>query len=145
MNLQKVMLLKKQMEELEGNVTWWLKEELSCCGITVAQCQVLEALSDKKEVCIAKLAEHLRVDSSTLSRTTNRMVEAGLIDRITNSYDRRYVSLTLTAKGETLRGSLESKAMAYYAQVFKNIPEDKKEQVIESILLLSEAIKKCKE
>ncbi|WP_069999677.1 MarR family winged helix-turn-helix transcriptional regulator [Cellulosilyticum sp. I15G10I2] len=145
MDLQKIKLLRENVEKLQLNMNWRLKEELSCCGITLAQCQILTALENKKEVCIAQLAEALGVDSSTLSRTTNRMVEAGLIDRIANSSDRRYVSLTLTSQGEELYHYIKDRDLCYYKKILGLIPEDKREQVIESLTLVAEALKSYKQ
>jgi len=146
MNLQKGKLLREKIAQLEFDMSWRIKEEVGCCGITLAQCQILKELgSSAKEVCIVVLAQVIGIDSSTLSRTANRMVEAGLIDRITNCSDRRYVSLTLTDKGQTLYNHIENTGNHYYAQVFELIPEDKREQVIESFTLFTNALKACKE
>lgn len=145
MNSKKVKLFKKQVEQLEFSMNWRLKEELSCCGISLAQCQILIELGNRKEVCIAELAEALGVDSSTLSRTTNRMVEAGLVDRITNCSDRRYVSLSLTDKGKTLYQHIEERDTSYYAKIFQFIPETKREQVMESFSLFTEALRRSRE
>ena len=145
MDLKKVKLFKKQVEQLEFSTNWRLKEELSCCGISLAQCQILIELGNKQEVCIVELSEALGVDSSTLSRTTNRMVEAGLVDRITNCSDRRYVSLSLSDKGKTLYQHIEERDTSYYAKVFEFIPERKREQVMESFNLFAEALKHSRE
>ena len=145
MNLQKVKLLRDKIEQLEVDMNWRMKEEVSCCGITLAQCQILTELGNTKEVCIAGLAQVLGTDSSTISRTANRMVESGIIDRITNCTDRRYVSLTLTDKGKKLYEHIEDKGNHYYAKVFERIPQEKREQVLESFTLFVEAMKACKE
>lgn len=144
MSLRKVKLLREKIEQLEFDMSWRMKEEVSCCGITLAQAQILTELGNTKEVCNVNLAEVLGIDSSTLSRTANRMVESGLIDRITNCSDRRYVSLTLTDKGRKLYEHIENKGNDYYAKVLELIPEDKREQVIESFTLFTDALKACK-
>lgn len=144
MDLQQVRLLKEKVEQLEFDMSWRMKEEVSCCGITLAQCQILKELGSAKEVCLVSLAETLGIDSSTLSRTANRMVEAGMIDRITNCQDRRYVSLTLTEKGQQLYEHIEKQGNHYYSEVFELVPEDKRNQVIESFTLFTNALKAYK-
>lgn len=144
MDLQQLKLLREKINQLELNKSWRFKEEFDCCGITLAQCQVLSELAKEEEICICKLAEFIGVDSSTLSRTTNRMVEAGLINRITNCADRRYVSLSLTDQGKALYQYIEERDTSYYAKVFELIAEDKREQVIESFGLFIEALKQYK-
>ena len=144
MNLEQIRLLKASVGQLEFNMSWRLKEQFGCCGITLAQWQIITELGNKEEICIVELAELLGVDSSTLSRTVNRMVEADLVDRITNCSDRRYVSLTLTKKGEELYQYVEDRDNHYYAKVFELIPEEKREQVLESLVLFTDALKACK-
>ncbi|MDF2612330.1 MAG: winged helix-turn-helix transcriptional regulator [Clostridia bacterium] len=145
MDLKKVKLLREKINQLEYDMSWRMKEEVGCCGITLAQAQILAELGKTKEVCIVNLADALGIDSSTLSRTANRMVEAGLIDRITNCSDRRYVSLTLTDKGHKLYETIENKCNDYYTEIFELVPEEKREQVIESFTLFTEALKAYKE
>ncbi len=145
MKEEKIKALKEKAEQMELNMNWRLKEECGCCGISLAQWQILAELVKAEETCICHLAEFIGVDSSTLSRTINRMVEAGLVDRITNALDRRYVSLSLTDKGKLLYQSIEERDTSYYSKVFESIPKDKREQVIESLHLFIEALQKCKE
>jgi DNA-binding MarR family transcriptional regulator len=144
MDVQRVKLLREMVKQLELDMSWRMKEEVGCCGITLAQCQILTELGKTNEVCIVDLAEVIGIDSSTLSRTANRMVEAGFVDRITNCSDRRYVSLTLTDKGQNLFQHIEDKSNCFYAKVLEQIPENKREQVIESFNLFTEALKACK-
>lgn len=140
MEIEKIKFFRRKVDQLGGLISWKMKEEVGCCGITLAQCQILNELSTSKEVCSAKLAELLGVDSSTLCRTANRMVEAGLIDRIPNCTDRRYVSLTLTEKGQELFERIDNQGNDYYAKIFELIPEDKREQIIESFSLFAKAL-----
>lgn len=138
-------LLREKLEQLEPVMSWRMKEEVMCCGITIAQRQVLTELSQTGEMCLAQLAQKLGLDASTLSRTTNRMVQAKLLNRVTNSSDRRYVSLVLTDKGKQVLEEMKGKCEDYYSKVFRLIPEEKQDQVIDSITLLLEAITAYKE
>ncbi len=145
MEQDRAQLLRENLEQLEPAMSWKIKEEVVCCGITIAQRQVLTELSHTNEICIAELAQKLGLDSSTLSRTTNRMVESKLVDRIINASDRRYVSLVLTDKGKQVLDGINSKCNDYYSDILALIPTEKQEQVIESISLLLDAIKEHKE
>lgn len=145
MEKDRVKLLREKLEQLEPAMSWRMKEEVVCCGITIAQRQVLTELSQANEICLAQLADKLGLDSSTLSRTTNRMVEAKLVDRITNTCDRRYVSLVLTDKGKKVLDEINSKCNSYYTHILDLIPKEKQNQVIDSIGLLLNAITAYKE
>lgn len=145
MEKDKVKLLRQKLEQLEPVMSWRMKEEVVCCGITIAQRQVLTELSHASEMCLAQLANKLGLDSSTLSRTTNRMVEAELVDRVINACDRRYVSLVLTDKGKKVLSEMDYKCNDYYSHILDLIPREKQNQVIDSISLLLDAITAYKE
>lgn len=144
MKLQEVKSLRQKVEQLEFNKSWRSKEELVCCGITLAQCQILMELGKTEELCIAELADTLGIDSSTLSRTINRMVESDLVNRMTKSSDRRYVSLSLTEKGKNLYTVIDNKRNEDYTKIFELIPEHKRKQVMESFEVFIEALKASK-
>jgi DNA-binding MarR family transcriptional regulator len=144
MNLQEVRLLREKVEQLEFNKSWRSKEELVCCGITLAQCQILMELGKTQELCIAELADTLGIDSSTLSRTINRMVDSDLVSRMTKSSDRRYVSLSLTKNGKNLYQVIDDKRNEDYTKIFELIPEHKRKQVMESFEVFIEALRASK-
>ena len=145
MDSLKLKLLREKLRQFEFNISWRLKEETVCCGITLSQCQTLMEIGNRNEVSIVELARILGLDSSSLSRTINGMVNTGLVNRILNPSDRRYVSLTLTKQGKNLYDEIDGKYDRYYSKVFEFIPEEKRELVIDSFLIFADAIKTCKE
>ena len=89
------------------------------------------------------LAELLGVDKSTMSRTINSLVDAGLIARNPDADDRRYVTIRLTPEGTDAFVAIESGMEAYYHSVFESISVEKRAQVLESMALLTEAVQGC--
>ncbi|HPS81591.1 MAG TPA: MarR family transcriptional regulator, partial [Candidatus Limiplasma sp.] len=87
-----------------------------------------------------ELAETLNVDKSTVSRTLNHLVKAHLAARLPDDADRRYVVIRLTERGERLFKTTETAMDAYYRAVFERIPQAKRAQVVDSLLVLNEAI-----
>lgn len=134
MEKDKVKLLRQKLEQLEPVMSWRMKEEVVCCGITIAQRQVLTELSHASEMCLAQLANKLGLDSSTLSRTTNRMVEAELVDRVINACDRRYVSLVLTDKGKKVLSEMDYKCNDNCSEAMTNAIRSVDTAGIKSIL-----------
>lgn len=84
------------------------------------------------------------IDTSTLSRQINGMVNVGLVNRVLNPKDRRYVLITLTKQGQKVCQSIEERCNKHYTRVFEFIPREKHEQVLESFNLLVEAIIKAR-
>lgn len=76
-----------------------LGRELAPNGLTLGQWQVLSTLNRLDKATMGDVAAFCATDRTTLTRTVDRMVEDGLIQRDRDLVDRRQVHLVLTAKG----------------------------------------------
>src|SRR5205807_10147691 len=74
---------------------WWTLE------LTMAQLKVLLTLAFEDEATIGKIAETLGIGPPTASHLVDRLVQAGLVERVERSTDRRYTLASLTPQGET--------------------------------------------
>lgn len=115
--------------------------EAYCCGVTLAQCHVLVELGRAEKMSVNDLAETLRLDKSTVSRSVENLVGGGLVLRETDPEDRRFVTLGLSEKGVQVFADLEERMDNYFAEVVDQLPVGKREQVLESLVLLAEAVK----
>jgi DNA-binding MarR family transcriptional regulator len=68
-------------------------------GVTVPQMRVLVLLWTGEPLNVTAVAEGLGVNASNASRTVDRLVTAGLVQRAERPVDRRHVALTLTEDG----------------------------------------------
>ncbi len=75
---------------------WWSLE------LTIAQVKVLFTLAFEGKATIGKIAETLGVGAPTASHLVDRLVQAGLVERVEHSPDRRYTLASLTSQGETM-------------------------------------------
>ena len=116
------------------------KTDLSCCGVTLAQCHAIVEIGRKGKINLNDLADLLGVDKSTMSRTINNLVEAGLAARDLDNQDRRYVVIQLTEDGRRFFENTEAGMERYFENVLGRISEDKRSQVLESLTLLINAI-----
>jgi DNA-binding MarR family transcriptional regulator len=129
---------------LEREAGFQTEAETQCCGISLSQCHVLMELSDGKEMSIRDLSDLLGLDKSTLSRTVDKMVESGVLQRTVDREDRRFVSLCLTKKGRRNADSINGYCDEYYSRLFTLIPETKHDSIIESLSLLSDAMNRMR-
>jgi DNA-binding MarR family transcriptional regulator len=120
------------------------KGEASCCGATISQCHAIVEIGRSEEISLNDLAELLNLDKSTMSRTVNNLVDQNFVVRDTHSEDRRYVKIKLTEEGSKVFKTTENSMEAYYKRIMNSIPEDKREQVLESLKLLHKAVKENK-
>lgn len=137
--------LRELIRTLVRNLGILEKSDASCCGVTVAQCHAVVEIGRRDTISLVDLSALLGLDKSTMSRTINNLVEAGLACRELDAKNRRYVSIRLTDKGKEVFSNVEETMDDYYQRIFRSIPEEKQAQVLESLQLLSEAVKhnKC--
>jgi DNA-binding MarR family transcriptional regulator len=117
-----------------------IRDEATCCGISVAQCRLLMEIGESENITAIMLSEKTGLDTSTLSRTINSMVNNDLIIRKTSETDRRFISLTLTDKGLSFYYSSISSLNMYLKKVFKKISITKRNEIVDSISTLAKAL-----
>jgi DNA-binding MarR family transcriptional regulator len=130
---------------LVRNLGFLDKSEASCCGTTIGQCHSIIEIGAAQEISLNELADILNLDNSTISRTVNNLVDQQLVIREVDPQDRRYIKMKLTGRGWAVYESIEKNMNIYFGSILKDIPEEKHEQIIESLMLLVKAMnnKKC--
>jgi len=141
-NLDTSQRLREITRLLIRNLGFLDRSEAVCCGITLTQCHTIVETGRKKQISVNELSELLNLDKSTVSRTVEQLVSNDILVRQPDLSDRRYVVLQLTQKGEVLFGTIEQRMAVYFTEIIEAIPKEKREQVIESLQLFSEAIHK---
>jgi DNA-binding MarR family transcriptional regulator len=136
--------LRELIRILVRNLGILEKSDAACCGITIAQCHAIVEVGRANEISLNELAELLTVDKSTMSRTINNLVESDLVSRELHSEDRRYITIKLTEKGKEIFESTEVGMKEYYENIFTSLPIEKREQVLDSLRLLTDAVKQNK-
>ena len=136
--------LRELLRILIRNLDVLEKTESSFIEKTETQFHALVEIGRAGEISLNILADLLVLDKSTMSRTINNLVETGQATRELHSEDRRYISIRLTKEGEKKFQSIEESMKLYYENIFLSIPQQKREQVIESLELIVDAAKKNK-
>ncbi|MBA1336313.1 MAG: transcriptional regulator, MarR family [Firmicutes bacterium] len=136
--------LRELIRVLVRNLGILEKSEATCCGTTISQCHAIVEIGRSEDISLNELADLLALDKSTMSRTINNLVEADIVVRDLHPEDRRYVTIRLTDSGKRVFETIESSMEKYYRSIFHSIPEEKREQVIESLGLLVDAVKENK-
>jgi DNA-binding MarR family transcriptional regulator len=144
MNNKESHYLRELIRVLVRNLGILEKSEATCCGTTVSQCHAIVEIGRANEISLNELAELLTLDKSTMSRTINNIVESGLAIRELHPEDRRYVAIKLTDEGIKVFKNIENSMEQYYTNIFSMIPEEKREQVLESLQLIIDSAKQNK-
>jgi len=136
-----IIQFRDNLRGLEEEVARYFKHETACCGVTFSQCHIISALDVHGETSIKQLAAIMEQNTSTLSRVIDGMVNAGLVERQIDPADRRAVILRLTEKGKGIAETINQQFTILCQQVFHYLPKEKHAMLIESLALLSTAIK----
>jgi DNA-binding MarR family transcriptional regulator len=132
--------LREGIRQLERKLGILQDNQQACCSVSMAQCHALVEIGRAKSISLNELSKKLNIDNSTTSRAVNKLVTSNLVKRDIDPNDRRYVTIALTENGEKVFSDIESDRNAYFKQVYESIPESKREQVIESLQILIDAI-----
>jgi len=84
------------------------KPILDRVGLTYPQYIVMLVLWEKAELPVKTIGEQLDLDSGTLSPLLKRLEQNGLIKRIRDSRDERQVIVSLTPKGQAMKGEINT-------------------------------------
>lgn len=133
-------LLREQVRLLERKLGILSDNDMTCCGITMAQCHAIVEIGRVGVLSLNKLAELLGLDNSTTSRTLNNLVTRGLANRNMDSEDRRYVSISLTSSGTEIFKNIEDRMEARFSEIYEKLPETQRDQVLEAVELLLNAL-----
>ncbi|MFC5759367.1 MULTISPECIES: MarR family winged helix-turn-helix transcriptional regulator [unclassified Rhizobium] len=84
------------------------KPILDRVGLTYPQYIVMLVLWEKAELPVKTIGDQLDLDSGTLSPLLKRLEQNGLIKRTRDSRDERQVIVSLTPKGQAMKGEVNT-------------------------------------
>ena len=134
---------RAKLREIERAVWQQTKSEAICCGVTMPQCHAILEIGKAGELNLKDLAARLGLDNSTLSRTVESLVQDGLADRTPSKNDRRATVIRLNEKGCAALDRINSTWNQICRDMFRNIPREKHEQLIESVSIVAELLTGC--
>ena len=116
-----------------------------CTQVTLAQCLVLLEIEDLGEPTMSELAAKVGLDTSTVTRTTDGLVERGQVERRRSAEDRRVVTVCLTPKGRRSCKAIHADNDAIWSRVFAHIPASERQDVLRHFEMLVQASIACEQ
>jgi DNA-binding MarR family transcriptional regulator len=113
--------------------------------VTLPQYRALVTLAYGGGRRLADLASSLGVSPSTATRMCDRLVRKGLINRTRDEIDRREVNLEVTPSGHKSVESVIERRRADVHELLERLPQDIRNQLVESLNVLSNATGKAPE
>lgn len=137
--MDQISLFREYTRELERNLENLNEADCCKCNVNTLQCFLVVEIGRRPGICVKDLSEILKTDKSAISRGIEELVVKGFVSREPSAKDRRCVVLNLTSEGKKRFNKIESDMNVRFKNVFENIDEDKREQVIEALRIYNEA------
>lgn len=144
MEKKKIETLRKKLRMLEHESGGIFSDQNECCGVTTAQCHTILEIGGKCEISLVDLADALGLDTSTMSRTIQGLVVAGLVHRKASEEDRRYVKISLNEEGRRVFAGIETRYNAYFREVVALLPEDRRDDILSAVGEFADAVHRLK-
>lgn len=108
-------------------------------GITIPQFRTLVILSNHDPINLATLAGLLGVKPSATGRMVDRLVNAGLIDRLPHPTSRRELLATLTPRGRKVVRQVTARRRAEIARVVEKMPVAERHDLVRALTAFASA------
>lgn len=108
-------------------------------SITLPQFRLLVALDSRGPLKLVALAELLGVNPSTATRTVDRLVNAGWVQRQSNPESRREVTIALTRSGQDLVDQVTDYRRNEIEAIVERIPHEQRRGLVRALQAFSEA------
>jgi DNA-binding MarR family transcriptional regulator len=111
-------------------------------GVTTAQADTLLNLPAKHTLRMNELSAAGGVDTSTMTRMVDQLVDKGLALRQADARDRRIVQVGLTEAGQKMRREISDALTSYYMESLDDISEPERLIIIQVLERLQTAMAK---
>ncbi|MDE2716716.1 MAG: MarR family transcriptional regulator [Chloroflexota bacterium] len=134
---ERVSKLQGDLQNLVQVLVEGLKNRLSPYGVDAVEYTVLSVCMAVGPTSIRDLRELVPIDYGHLSRTSTRLEDKGLLQKIRTRDDRRVVRLRVTEEGESLIPELMAYAQEYYVLLVRDIS---REELVNSMAVMQKMI-----
>ena len=112
--------------------------------LSSTRCHALIETGRKGSITIAELAERLRLDKSTTSRTVSKLREDGFVKVVRDDHDQRQKFARLTAEGEKELHCVHQNADSDVAAALGLLNDEEYKTVLEGMELYAKALKRSR-
>lgn len=109
-------------------------------GLNISEFGVLEMLLNKGEQPVQKIAEKILVTSGTITYVIDKLQKKELVYRKNCEKDKRIYYICLTPKGEALILEVFEKHKKFLSDLFGNLDENLKKDLVANLFTLQDSI-----
>jgi DNA-binding MarR family transcriptional regulator len=111
-----------------------------CCGVGLAQCHALLAISDSGS-SLPGLAKELDIEASTLTRTLDGLEHLGLIARMAAPGNRRAIIVTKTEAGEAKVEEIDSSWNGWFRGTLATMDTESRRAAVKGVAALASSFR----
>ena len=116
-------------------------DEVCCDGLSQRQTAILRVLVSREGARLSDLAALSGITPSAMTRVLEKLEARGLVERVRGAHDDgRAAMVRITSAGKRTRKLLDELMRSRTLQIMDSIPRPKREQVINALQLLNNAI-----
>ncbi len=116
------------------------RNRITCFGISVSQCYVLETLYSNGSLTMKELARKMHLSISTITRVVDQLENKNLVKREQNSEDLRIRLLRLTIDGEKVFLQSWKSVFESEKKIFENVPLESRDILLKVLKELNQAV-----
>jgi DNA-binding MarR family transcriptional regulator len=109
-------------------------------NLTIAEASAIYAIGPNGPKTMKQIAETLGVAVSTPTRTIDRLLEKGFVNRTVGEKDRRQLLIELTPKGKELLEDIDKENLEITRKMLKGLSDEEIETFKKILLKISENI-----
>jgi DNA-binding MarR family transcriptional regulator len=111
-------------------------------GFSMPQFFLLMHLRHHANCGISDLSEHMEITNAAASQLVDKLVHAGLLERVEDPYDRRAKQINLSSKGKELIEQGIQKRYRWVEELESSMTKAEKEKVYEALTLMVRMVDK---
>jgi DNA-binding MarR family transcriptional regulator len=142
MNNDNIMIVTALFDEINNKLRKTSQETLLKIykNLTIAEASAIYAIGPDQPKTMKQISETLGVAVSTPTRTIDRLLEKGFVNRTVGKKDRRQLLIELTPKGKELLDDIDKENLEITRKMLKGLSDEEIETFKKILLKISENI-----
>jgi len=116
------------------------RNQVTCYGISLSQCYILETLHSHGALTMKELAEKMHLDISTVSRIVQNLITKKLVTKNIGLDDRRIRRMILTSKGKELFLKSWKEVLESEKRIIEKIKPENRRELINLLKELNKSV-----
>ncbi|MGF1710992.1 MarR family transcriptional regulator [Vibrio kagoshimensis] len=125
--------LNQLLTEFYDKMSSWEQSVVKETGYTLAQVHTIEVLGVHGQMRMKELADKLGITTGTLTVQVDKLVIAGLIERLPHVVDRRAIVVALTDKGQQIHLRHNQLHLDLVKDLTINVESEEEEKLIATL------------